>query len=69
VFVKAAPNLPVTADAVMNALNGAPAPQGRLTHVEIATLAGAQREVWFSRVGRSEYGYGVMLFADPQPTR
>jgi ketosteroid isomerase-like protein len=69
VFVKAAPNLAVTTDAVMNALNGAPAQQGRLTHVEIATLPGPQREVWFSRIGRSEYGYGVMLFADPQPAR
>ena len=69
VFVKAAPNLPVTIDAVMSALYGAAPQQGRLTHVEIATLPGPQREVWFSRIGRSEYGYGVMLFADPPPTR
>ena len=59
------PELPVTAAGVMQALNSAPPPRGRqMAHLEICGPPGNRSEVWFARVGRHEYGYGVMLFAD-----
>jgi ketosteroid isomerase-like protein len=63
VTVAAWPGTEVTADRVLGAL-GAPPQPGRIAHVEISTSRGSQPEVWFSRVGRHQYGYGVMLFAD-----
>jgi hypothetical protein len=53
----------VTAGRVMEMLAGPP-PPGRFAQVEIFAN-NAQTEVWFSRIGRTPYGYGVMLFADP----
>ena len=53
----------VTAGRVMEMLAGPP-PAGRFAQVEISAN-NPQTEVWFSRIGRTPYGYGVMLFADP----
>jgi hypothetical protein len=44
---------------------GQPVPAGRITQIEIASRAGAGSEKWFARVGRHQFGFGVMLFADP----
>ena len=62
-------SLPVTTDAVMKAVNHASPQPGEITHVEVSTPPGPQSETWFSRIGRTQYGYAVMLFADPRSSR
>jgi ketosteroid isomerase-like protein len=63
--ITARPGLPVTAAAVIDALNAAPPPRGRqMVQIEICGPAGERSEVWVARVGRHEYGYGVILLAD-----
>jgi hypothetical protein len=57
------PGVDVTPAVVMDMLKNAVEP-GRINQVEISTPAGSQREVWFARIGRHQFGYGVMLFAD-----
>jgi ketosteroid isomerase-like protein len=57
----------VNAGRVMEMLAGPP-PPGRFAQVEISAN-NPQTEVWFSRIGRTPYGYGVMLFADPLGAR
>jgi ketosteroid isomerase-like protein len=63
VTLKASPGT-VTADRVMELLQRAPVQPGSLAHVEILTPSGTRPETWFSRVGRHQGGYMVMLFAD-----
>jgi ketosteroid isomerase-like protein len=63
VAIGALPGVKVTPDVVMTMLKSAPS-SGQLVHFEICTPAGPQPEVWFSRVGRHQHGYMVMLFAD-----
>jgi hypothetical protein len=64
----AMPGKEVTPDAVMSLLNGSPLKPGYVTQFELSTAAGSHREVWFSRVARHQFGYAVMLFADPPRT-
>jgi hypothetical protein len=66
VAIGALPGTEVTPDGVMAMLNGASPRAGQMVHFEICTPAGPQPEVWFSRVGRHEHGYMVLLFADPR---
>lgn len=69
VHIAALPGQEVTPDGVMSMLNGPPVRPGYVTQFELSTPAGSQREVWFSRVARHQFGYAVMLFADPREGR
>jgi ketosteroid isomerase-like protein len=62
--VNGLPELEVTPDAVMNVLNGGPLRPGAVAQVEISTPTTSEPEAWFARVGRHQFGYPVMLFAD-----
>jgi hypothetical protein len=64
VAIGALPGTKVTPDLIMEMLTGAAVQPGRVVHFEICTPAGPKPEVWFSRVGRHEQGYMVILFAD-----
>ena len=67
--IAALPGVKVTPDGVMTMINGA-LPQARgIASVEIGSPSRPQSEVWFSRVGRHQGGYMVMLFADPADGR
>ena len=67
--IAALPGVKVTLDGVMTMINGAlPQPRG-IASVEIGSPSRPQSEVWFSRVGRHQGGYMVMLFADPADGR
>jgi ketosteroid isomerase-like protein len=60
----ARPELPLSEDAILTALNRAPAPRaGEIVHVELCGPRGGP-EYWFGRVGRHAHGYMVMLFAE-----
>jgi ketosteroid isomerase-like protein len=65
--VRSRPGMPVTTDGVMSIMNGTPPAPGRIAQLEISGASCEQSEIWFSRVGRHEHGYLVMLFADPRP--
>lgn len=69
VTVAALPGVKVTPDDVMRTVNSTPVQPGRIAQLEISTPSGPQSEVWFSRVGRHQHGYMVMLFADPRDSR
>lgn len=60
------PGVEVTPDGVMRSLDGAPPPAGRMARLDIGAATSTDTERWFSRVARHEYGYLVMLFADPR---
>jgi len=63
--ISARPDVPVTAEAVISAINGAPPPRaGQIVQLEICGPSRGRSEVWFARVGRHEHGYLVMLFAE-----
>ncbi len=64
VAITTSPGTTVTAEKVMELLNRTPL-QGRIAQLEISTLSRPDTEKWFSRVGRHQDGYMVMLFADP----
>ncbi len=67
--IAALPGVKVTPDGVMTMINGAlPQPRG-IASVEIGSPSRPQSEVWFSRVGRHQGGYMVMLLADPADGR
>jgi len=59
------PELKVTPEAVVQMLR-APVPAGRIAQVEISSRAGSGPEKWFARVARHQFGFSVMLFADPR---
>jgi hypothetical protein len=52
-----------TVDAVLGMLR-TPVPAGRVTQVELSGHAAPGSETWFARIGRHQFGYNVMLFAD-----
>jgi hypothetical protein len=58
----------VTADRAMETLRSTPLQAGRIAQLEV-WASNHQTEVWFSRIGRHEHGYMVMLFADPLGAR
>lgn len=60
------PEVAVTPDAVMSVVNSAQARPGGVIQVEISTPTTSDPEAWFARVGRHQFGYAVMLFADPR---
>jgi ketosteroid isomerase-like protein len=60
------PEIEVTPDAVMNVVNSAQVRPGGVIQVEISTPTTSDAEAWFARVGRHQFGYAVMLFADPR---
>jgi hypothetical protein len=64
--IGALPEVEVTADVVAGILKDAPARNGGVTQVEISTPASSGTETWFARVGRHQFGYAVMLFAEPR---
>ena len=53
----------MTPDVVLDMLR-APVPTGRTTQVEVSSHAGPGSETWFARIGRHQFGYSVMLFAN-----
>jgi hypothetical protein len=55
----------VTPDEIIGVLNRSSFQPGYFTQFELSTAPGSQPEVWFSRVARHQFGYAVMLFADP----
>jgi hypothetical protein len=57
------PSVEVTPDVVLHMLKE-PVPAGRISQVEVSSLAGSGSETWFARIGRHQLGYAVMLFAD-----
>lgn len=62
--ISARPDVPLTGEGIVGALNSAGAPVGRqIVQFEITTPSEGSM-VWFSRVGRHEHGYLVMLFAE-----
>jgi ketosteroid isomerase-like protein len=65
VTVQSMPNQQVTASSVMSTIERTVPKPGQLVQLEICARARTPSEVWFSRVGRHQYGYGVMLFAVP----
>jgi ketosteroid isomerase-like protein len=69
VAIGALPGMEVTPDGVLAMLNSASPRAGQMVHFEICTPAGPQPEVWFSRVGRHQHGYMVLLFADSREGR
>ena len=46
-----------------------PLQPGRFTQFKVSSPSGPQPEVWFSRVVRHQFGFQVMLFADPRDGR
>jgi ketosteroid isomerase-like protein len=64
VTVAALPAMEVTPDRVMEMISITPSEPGRIAQVNILATGGPHSEVWFSRVGRHQHGYMVMLFAD-----
>jgi hypothetical protein len=65
VRIPALPGHAVTPDGIMAVLNRSSVQPGYFTQFELSTAARSQGEVWFSRVARHQFGYAVMLFADP----
>ena len=63
--VRSRPGMPVTAAGVMSVMDAPPGPGG-IVQLEIWGASSEQSETWFSRVGRHEHGYLVMLFAEPR---
>lgn len=66
-FVCSQPGVPVTADGIMSALDRTAVSANRMTSVEIRAEGETLGERWFSRVARHQYGYLVLLLADPRP--
>jgi hypothetical protein len=64
VAIAALPDRTPTPEAVMKLLNSAPLRPGTVAQVVISTQASAP-EKWYSRIGRHQHGYMVMLFAEP----
>jgi hypothetical protein len=64
VAITTSPGTTVSPEKVMELLNRTPL-QGRIAQLEISTPSRPDTEKWFSRVGRHQDGYMVMLFADP----
>jgi hypothetical protein len=63
--ISARPDVPVTAEGVISAINGAPPLRaGQIVQLEICGRSVGRSDVWFARVGRHEHGYLVMLFAE-----
>ena len=62
--IRGLPAVDVTPAVVMDLLKN-PAPPGRINQIEISAPPGSGPEVWFARIGRHQFSYGVMLFADP----
>jgi ketosteroid isomerase-like protein len=63
--ISAGPDVPVTVDGVISALNGAPPPRAaQIAQLEICGRPARRVGAWFARVGRHEHGYLVMLFAE-----
>jgi len=62
--VNGLPELEVTPDAVMKLLNGGQLRPGAVIQVEISTPTTSEPEAWFARVGKHQFGYPVMVFAD-----
>ena len=60
------PEMEVTPDSVMSVIDGAPVQPGAVRQVEISTPTTSEPVAWFARVGRHQFGYAVMLFADPR---
>lgn len=60
------PEVEVTPETVMNVVNSARPGPGGIVQVEISTPTNSSPEAWFARVGRHQFGYAVMLFADPR---
>jgi hypothetical protein len=57
------PDVPVTAEGIVGALNRAPAPLGRqIVQLDVSAPSDGAT-VWLARAGRHEHGYLVMLFA------
>lgn len=68
--IPARPQLQVSEDAVIGAIDRGPTPRpGEIVHVEICGPSTNGSERWFARVGRHQHGYMVMLFAEPAATR
>jgi ketosteroid isomerase-like protein len=62
--LSARPDVPLSGEGIVAALNNAGAPVGRqIVQLDI-TAPSDGSIVWFSRVGRHEHGYLVMLFAE-----
>jgi ketosteroid isomerase-like protein len=60
----ARPDVPVTAEGIIGALNSAsPSLERQIVQLEISAPSDGTT-VWFARVGRHEHGYLVMLFAE-----
>jgi hypothetical protein len=53
----------VTPDAVLGMLR-TPMPAGRTTLIEVASPVGPGSETWSARIGRHQFGYDVMMFAN-----
>jgi hypothetical protein len=68
VRIPAFPGKAVTPDGILAVLNRSALQPGYFTQFELSTAPGSHREVWFSRVARHQFGYAVMLFADPRPS-
>ena len=66
VYMPALPDLAVTPDRIITVLNRLSLQPGYFTQFELATTPGLRPEVWSSRVARHQFGYAVMLFADPR---
>jgi hypothetical protein len=64
VTITTSPGTTVSPEKVIELLNRTPL-QGRIAQLEISTPSRPDTEKWFSRVGRHQDGYMVMLFADP----
>ena len=65
--IKNRPDVVVTGNGIIRALSSAPPPQGRqVAQVEISG-SHVGSTVWFARVGRHQYGWMVMLFAEAAP--
>jgi hypothetical protein len=68
VTIAALPGTEVTAEGVMNLLNSTPVRPGSIAQVMILADS-SSTEKWFSKIGRHQYGYMVMLFAEPPDGR
>ena len=68
VTIAALPGSKATAEAVMNLLNSTPVRPGSIAQVMILADPSAS-EKWFSKIGRHQDGYMVMLFAEPPDGR
>lgn len=64
--ISARPDVPANAQAIIAALDSAPAPVGRqVVQLDIVGSPGGST-AWFARVGRHAHGYLVMLFAQAE---